>query len=122
MSRMSKFIGMTVVTVTLGMGLPTLAFSGTDRTVYDQPEVQRGTIINGKVMNVVKLKGNPDQPAWQVFVKDRETGELVLLHVDQDTTRKDIRVSPDLGDNVIAKYNEQNNHAYSFLTDERDHN
>jgi hypothetical protein len=83
--------------------------------------VQPGKIINGKVMNVVKLT-NPDQPSWHVFVKDRETGELLLLHVDQGTTRKDTMVSPDLGDNVIAKYNEENNHAYSFLTDERDHN
>ena len=122
MGHVSKYIGMAVVTVMLGAGLPTLVLSGTDRTVYDQPEVQRGKIITGKVMNVVPLKGNPEQQAWQVFVKDRETGELVLLHVDRDTTRKDIRVSPDLGDNVIAKYSEQNNHAYSFLTDERDHN
>ena len=119
---MSKIFGMTALAVMTGIGLPIFAISSSDRTVYEQPTVQPGKIINGKVMNVVKLKGNPDQPAWQVFVKDRETGELVLLHVDQDTTRKDIRVSPDLGDNVIAKYNEQNNHAYSFLTDERDHN
>jgi hypothetical protein len=104
------------------MGLPTLALSSSDRTVYDQSDVQPGKIINGKVMNVVKLKTNPDQASWHVFVKDRETGELLLLHVDQGTTRKDTMVSPDLGDNVIAKYNEENNHAYSFLTDERDHN
>ena len=122
MGLMSKIYGMTVVTVMLAMGLPILALSSSDRTVYDQSDVQPGKIINGKVMNVVKLKTNPDQPSWHVFVKDRETGELLLLHVDQGTTRKDTMVSPDLGDNVIAKYNEENNHAYSFLTDERDHN
>jgi len=50
-------------------------------------------------------------------VKDNDTGQVVVLHVDKTTTRKDIMMSPDLGDNVIAKYNEQK-HAISFLTDQ----
>ena len=126
MGRMSKFLGIAIVIVMSGMGLSTLALSGTDRTVYDQREMQRSKIIKGKVMDVIELNEKfPEksaQPSWYVFVKDQETNALVLLHVDQETTHKDSKLSPDLGDNVIAKYNEQNNHAYSFLTDERDHN
>ena len=128
MGRMSKFLGIAIVIVMSGMGLSTLALSGTDRTVYDQREMQRGKIIKGKVMDVIELNEkfpeNYAQPSWYVFVKDQETNALVLLHVDQETTHKDSKLSPDLGDNVIAKYkyNEQNNHAYSFLTDERNRN
>ena len=42
----------------------------------------------------------------------------MILHIDKTTTRKDKMLTPDLGDNVIAKYNQQNNHAFSFLTDQ----
>lgn len=118
--RMSRILGMMALAVM--MCLPTFAISSSDRTVYEQPTVQPGKIIKGKVMNVVKLKGNAAQPVWHVFVEDQETGDLVLLHVDKRTTRKDFMVSPDIGDNVIAKYNGRDNHAYSFLTDARDHN
>lgn len=120
MIYMSKFIGMTAVTAMLSMGLSTLSLSGMDKTVYDQPEVQTGRMIIGKVMNVVQLKTSPEQLTWQVFVKDRETEELVTLYVDQYTIRKDIRVAPDVGDNVIVKYNTEDNRAISFLADERD--
>jgi len=111
MRRMSKAIGHLIVV--FSMGLSTLAFS-VDREVYDKPDVRPGKIIRGKVMNVDE---NSPQ-SWNVSVKDRETGETVILHIDKTTTRKDIMMKPDLGDNVIAKYNQQNNHAFSFLTDE----
>lgn len=86
-----------------------------DREVYDTPEVQPGKTIKGKVMHV-----DVDEKAtqtWHVSVKDSETGRVVLLHVDKTTTRKDMMLSPDIGDNVTAKYNERN-HAISFLTDQ----
>jgi len=110
-----KAIGLTLLTVVFGMSLSTLALSGTDRTVYDKPGVQPGKIIKGKVMNVDKKSSQ----SWNVSVKDGETGEVVVLHVDKSTARRDNTIRPDLGDDVIAKYNEQNNHAFSFLTDER---
>lgn len=113
-----KAIGLMLLTVVFGMSLSTLALSGTDRTVYDKPDVQPGKIIKGKVMNVDEKSSQ----SWNVSVKDRETGEVVTLHVDKNTERRDIMLKPDLGDNVIAKYNERNNHAFSFLTDERVHN
>jgi hypothetical protein len=108
-----KTIGLMFLTVVFGMSLSTLALS-VDREVYDKPNVQPGKIIKGKVMNVDEKSSQ----SWNVSVKDRETGETVVLHIDKTTTRKDIMLRPDLGDNVIAKYNQQNNHAFSFLTDE----
>ena len=110
----STTIGTTLLAILLSTGLSTTAFS-VDREVYDKPNVKTGNIIKGKVMSV-----NADAKAsqtWHVGVKDAETGQVVVLHVDKTTTRKDIMMSPDLGDNVIAKYNDQK-HAISFLTDQ----
>jgi hypothetical protein len=118
MSPILKAIGLTLLTVVVSMSVSTLALSGTDRTVYDKPDVQPGKIIKGKVMNVDEKSSQ----SWNVSVKDGETGEVVVLHVDKSTARRDIMIRPDLGDDVIAKYNERNNHAFSFLTDERVHN
>src|SRR6476619_5920896 len=102
-----KAIGLSLLTVVFGMSLSTLALSGTDRTVYDKPGVQPGKIIQGKVMNVDEKSSQ----SWNVSVKDGETGEVVVLHVDKSTERRDNMIRPDLGDDVIEKYNEQNNHA-----------
>ncbi|HEU5407156.1 MAG TPA: hypothetical protein VFU48_05280 [Nitrospira sp.] len=118
MRIISMVLGVTVLTVMIGMGLSTLALSGTDRTVYDKPTLQPGKIIKGTVMNVDEKSSQ----TWNVSVKDRETGEVVILHIDKSTTRKSNRLQPDLGDYVIAQYNEHNNHAYSFLTNDREHN
>ena len=113
MRALSKGTGLTFLTVVFSLGLSTFALS-VDREVYDKPDVRPGKIIKGKVMNVDEKSSQ----AWNVSVKDQETGETVVLHIDKTTTRKDIMMRPDLGDNVIAKYNQQNNHAFSFLTDE----
>lgn len=118
MQSILKAIGLTLLTAVLGIGLPTLALSGTDRTVYDKPDVRPGKTINGKVVNVDEKSSQ----SWNVAVKDLATGEVVTLHVDKTTERREITLKPDLGDIVIVKYNEQNNHAYSFLSDERVHN
>ncbi|MGE3976102.1 MAG: hypothetical protein AB7F94_00765 [Nitrospira sp.] len=117
MRPMSKVLGVTILTIMIGMGLSTLALS-TDRTVYDKPDIRSGKIIKGKVMNV----NEKSSQSWIVSVKDQETGEVVVLHIDNGTTRKDITLRPELGDYVIAQYNQQNNHAYAFLTNERVHN
>ncbi|UVT15113.1 MAG: hypothetical protein H8K04_14980 [Nitrospira sp.] len=114
MRLISKTIGTALLAVLFCAGFSTVALS-VDREVYDKPEVQTGKTIKGKVMSV-----NVDEKAsqtWHVSIKDNDTGHVVVLHVDKTTTRKDIMLSPDLGDNVIAKYNEQN-HAISFLTDQ----
>ena len=113
MRPISKVIGLTFLTVVFSMGMSTLALS-VDREVYDKQDVQSGKIIKGKVMKV----DEKSPQSWNVSVKDQETGEVVILHVDKTTARKDIMLKPDLGDNVVAKYNQQNNHAVSFLTDQ----
>lgn len=118
MRCISKTIVRIFLTVVFSTSLSSLALSSTDRTVYDEPEVQPGKIIHGTVMRVDQKSSQ----AWNVLVKDRETGEVVTLHIDKNTNRNDISMKPDAGDNVIVKYDEQNNHAYSFLTDERTHN
>lgn len=118
MRLMSKVFGVTLLTAILGIGLSTLALSSSDRTVYDKPSLQPGKIIKGEVMKVDEKASQ----TWNVSVKDRESGEVVILHVDKSTTRKDKSLRPDLGDYVIAQYDEKNNHAYSFLTNEREHN
>ncbi len=113
MRAMSRNIGLLFLTVVFSMGLSTFALS-VDREVYDKHDVQPGKTIRGKVMRV----DDKSPQSWDVSVKDQNTGETVVLHIDKTTTRKDIMMSPDLGDNVIAKYNQQNNHAISFLTDQ----
>jgi hypothetical protein len=113
MYDISKTLGLMFLTVVFSMGLTTFALA-VDREVYDKPDVQAGKIIHGKVTKV----DEKSPQTWNVSVKDRETGEVVILHIDKSTTRKDKMLTPDLGDNVIAKYNQQNNHAFSFLTDQ----
>jgi hypothetical protein len=109
----AQSMGWTLLTVLFSLGLSTMVLA-VDREVYDKPDVQAGKIIKGKVMKV----DEKSPQSWNVAVKDRETGEMVTLHIDKSTTRKDVMMSPDLGDNVVAKYNEKNNHAFSFLTDQ----
>lgn len=117
MGLMLKILRVATLTVMTGMGLSTLALS-TDRTIYDKPHIQSGKIIRGDVMNVDEKSSQ----SWNVSIKDPETGEVVILHIDKSTTRRDITLRPELGDYVIAQYNQQNNHAYAFLTNERVHN
>ncbi|UVT20334.1 MAG: hypothetical protein H8K03_21625 [Nitrospira sp.] len=112
MRVISKGLGIGLLSVLLLTSLSTVALS-VDREVYDKPEVQTGKTIKGKVMKV----DEEGSQAWQVSVKDGETGNVFVLHVDKTTTRKDNMMRPALGDNVIVKYNERG-HAISFLTDQ----
>lgn len=112
MYLISKTVGMTLLTVLLCAGGATVALS-TETELYDKPGVQPGKTIKGKVTNV----DPKDSQTWQVSVMDSDSGKVIMLHIDETTTRKDIMLSPKVGENVIAKYNERN-HAISFLTDQ----
>jgi hypothetical protein len=68
-----------------------------------------GKTIQGEVLRV---EGD------YVSVKSHDTGEIVRLHIDKNTEKRDIHLRPTPGTNVIAKYDEQTNHAISFLTDQ----
>lgn len=120
MSRLLKTFGVGVLSATFCMTLATVALS-VDREVYDKPEAtQSGKTLQGKVVKVDARDANAQR--WDVSVQNNETGEVVVLHIDKTTTRKDRQMDPDLGDNVIVKYDEKSKHAISFLTDARSHN
>lgn len=98
----------------------TMAFS-VDREVYDKPEAATpGKSIQGKIVKVDERDANAQR--WDVSVQNADTGEVVVLHIDKTTTRKDMQMHPAIGDNVIAKYDVNTKHAVSFLTDARSHN
>ncbi|GKS62774.1 hypothetical protein YTPLAS72_00780 [Nitrospira sp.] len=120
MSRLLKTVGIGVLSVTFCMTLVTVALS-VDREVYDKPEATKsGKTIHGKVVKVDEKDANMQR--WDVSVQNGDTGEVVALHIDKSTTRKDIQMDPAIGDNVIVKYDEKSRHAISFLTDARSHN
>ncbi len=113
MRLMLKGIGVAFLTAFVGMGMATHALS-VDRVVYDKPSVKIGKILRGKVLHV----DEKSPQSWNVIVQDQETGEMVIIHINERTNKKDIMMRPDLGDNVVTRYNQENNHAYFFLTDE----
>ncbi|MGE0645873.1 MAG: hypothetical protein AB7P24_19625 [Nitrospira sp.] len=120
MSGLLKACGVGVLSATFCMTLATMALS-VDREVYDKPEAtMSGKTIHGKVMKVDEKDANMQR--WDVSVKNGDTGEVVVLHIDKSTTRKDMQMDPAIGDNVIVKYDEKSKHAISFLTDARSHN
>lgn len=120
MSNQSKFAPIGLFTVMLCTAIASTAFS-VDREVYDKPEVhQPGKTMQGKVIAVNERDASIQR--WDVSVQNADTGEVVVLHIDKTTTRKDMQMHPAIGDNVIAKYDVNTKHAVSFLTDARSHN
>ncbi|NGZ94563.1 MAG: hypothetical protein CV089_00260 [Nitrospira sp. WS110] len=120
MSRLLKAFGVGVLSATFCMTLATVALS-VDREVYDKPEATKsGKTIQGKVVKVDEKDANMQR--WDVSVQNGDTGEVVALHIDKTTTRKDQQMDPAIGANVIVKYDETTKHAISFLTDSRSHN
>ena len=43
---------------------------------------------------------------------------MVMLHIGETTTKKDMMMRPGLGNNVVARYDQENNYAFSSLTDQ----
>ncbi len=41
-----------------------------------------------------------------------------MLHIGETTNKKDMLMRPGLGNNVPARYVQENNYAVSFLTDQ----
>lgn len=110
-----KSVAAGLFSVMLCLTLSSVAFS-LDREVYDKPGVQAvGKTIHGKVVKVDER--GPNERRWDVSVQNGDTGEVVALHVDETTTRKDAQLDPAVGANVIVKYDEKNRHAISFLVD-----
>ncbi len=113
MTILSKAVGMSVLSMTLWLGLFTVAFS-VEQAVYDKPKVEEpGRTIHGKVVKVVKR--DAAIPAWDVSVENKETGEEVSIYLDKKTARKVTATDPTVGDMVIVKYDENSKHATSFV-------
>lgn len=110
-----KAVGVSFLCVTFCMVLSTVAFS-IEREVFDKPDVQQpGRTIHGKVTKVVERDAATHK--WDVSVENRETGEVVPLHLDKTTARKETDKDPAVGDKVIVKYDERSKHALSFVAD-----
>lgn len=43
---------------------------------------------------------------------------MVMFHIGETTNKKDMMMRPGLGNNVVARYDQENNYAFSFLTDQ----
>lgn len=72
---------------------------------------QRSTVKSLKFRSATR----PHQ--WDVSVKNVATGEVVLLHLDKTTQRKEKAPDPALGDMVVVKYDDHSKHAFTFLKD-----
>ncbi len=108
---------MSIGFLTLLCGL-TLSIAGlaADRAVYDKPDVEvPGTTIYGKVVKV--MERDAAKHSWQVSVENVATGEVVQLHLDKTTERKEKDPDPAIGDRVVVKYDDKSKHALTFVHD-----
>jgi hypothetical protein len=110
-----KYVGVGFLSAMLCIGLSTVALS-VDRDVYDEPGTsQPGKEIRGTIVSVDEIGSQ----RWNVSVQNGETGEVVTLHIDKTTQRRDMHLRPIIGNNVLAKYDEASKRAITFLTDAR---
>ncbi len=120
MYSLSKAAGVSVLSVTFCMVLSTVTFS-IEREVYDKPDVQQpGRTIHGKVVKVAQRDAVTHK--WDVSVENGETGEVVPLHLDKLTARKETDKDPAVGDKVVVKYDEHSKHAISFVAETQTNN
>jgi hypothetical protein len=113
MYSLLKAIKASFLTLTFCMALPTVAFSIAGN-VSDKPDVQESEkTIHGKVVKVVELDGATH--TWDVSVENKETGEVIPLHLDKKTARKVTDTDPVVGDMVVVQYDEDSKHATSFV-------
>ena len=102
MVSIPKVVGLISCGFLLCLGLAGVA-SSTDKIGDAKP----GMTIKGEVLRV---EGDS-----YLVVKNGEDGKEVRLHVDNTTQKNFVKIVP--GDNVEAKFNDQN-HAISILTDQ----
>ena len=115
MNGFGKCIGVGVVSLVCGV-MFAVATPAADRAVYEKPEVEMpGTTIYGKVVKVTERDAS--KHAWEVSVENAATGEVVQLHLDKTTERKEKDPDPIIGDRVVVKYDDKNKHALTFVKD-----
>jgi hypothetical protein len=111
-----KLLGIGFFSAMLCASMPTAVFSSSDRDIYDEVDTSEpGKTIRGTVVSIDELGSQ----RWDVSVKNGATGEVVILHIDNMTHRRDMQMKPIIGNNVLVKYNETSKHAITFLTDAR---
>lgn len=108
----------------VGIGFLTIAFGGAfsttawavDQAVYEKPNVEvPGTTIYGKVVKV--MEQDASKHAWEVSVENNATGDVVQVHLDKTTERKEKDPAPAVGDRVVVKYDDSSKHALTFVKD-----
>lgn len=115
MNMTFKTVKIILLNLVVCIGLATMAIA-VDREVYDKPLVQQlGKTIHGKVVKVDERDAKLQR--WVVSVQNSDTGEVVALHVDKNTTRTDSQLGPAVGANVLVKYDERSKYASSMLAD-----
>jgi hypothetical protein len=115
MHSLSKRVGIGFLTLVCGLTF-SIAVLAADRAVYDKPDVEvPGTTIYGKVVKV--MERDAAKHAWQVSVENVATGEVVQLHLDKTTERKEKDPDPAIGDKVVVKYDDKSKHALTFVHD-----
>lgn len=113
--RLLTAVGGGILGLVLCTAIPMVAWSA-DKKIYDGPDVEQpGRTIHGKIVEV----GKHDAGAlkWDVSVENVKTKEVVTLHLDKTTERKEKDSDPVPGDLVIVKYDEKSNRALTFVKD-----
>jgi hypothetical protein len=110
-----NIIGIGFLNLVVCMSLSTLALSAEREVVPEVvPDVEQpGRTIHGKVVKVVELDAATH--TWEVSVENIATGDVVQLHLDKTTQRKEKDPNPAPGDIVVTKYDENSKHALTFV-------
>lgn len=122
MGSLAKVIGMGVLTLVCSVALSTesiaadKAKTAPDQAEYKGPEVEvPGTTIYGKIVKITER--HDAKHAWEVSVENVATGEVVQLHLDKSTERKEKEPDPGIGDQVVVKYDDVSKHAITLVKD-----
>jgi len=111
----SDVIKLAVGTLLFSFILTTSVLSA-DRAVYDKPDVEvPGHTIYGKVIKVQERDAAKHE--WEVSVENAATGEVIALHLNRSTERREKEPDPAVGDRVVVKYDDSNKHALTFVKD-----
>lgn len=122
MDSLNKVFGMGVLTLVCCVALSTVSLAAEkakaapDQAEYKGPEVEvPGTTIYGKIVNITER--DAAKHIWEVSVENAATGEVVQLHLDKSTERKEKEPDPAIGDKVVVKYDDTSKHAITLVKD-----
>lgn len=115
MDRLRRITGVGVLAMSLCVALSHPSLSA-EQAVYEKPEIEQpGPTIVGRVVRVLARDAATNR--FDVSVENKATGEVIILHLDKSTAKKEKTPDPAIGQEVIVKYDEKTNHAISFVWD-----